>query len=222
MASNRRRMVFLAALFCVALRAMAWLGAAPPDFQNELWIPNLNEPTVITFLPDGRLLAAQRDGVIRLALPGANQLQPAPLLTLTNIDITGGERGLVGLTPDTDFTTNGYIYAFYTAASPLRDRVSRFTVSGNTASLASELVLWQDDVAAGEFHHGGTVAIGPDGFLYISTGDHNGPQDSPSLTSYHGKILRISRTGGVPSGTVGDKRGRPTSGVPPHASKRLS
>ena len=73
----------------------------------------------------------------------------------------------------------------------LRDRVSRFTVTGNTASLASELVIWQDDVSPGLYHHGGTVAFGPDGLLYISTGDHLEPADSQSLTSYHGKILRV-------------------------------
>ena len=82
----------------------------------------------------------ERDGSVLVAQPGATQVDPVPLLAMSNIDISGGERGLVGITLDPGFAGNGWFYVFYTAASPLRDRVSRFTASGNTVVPGSELV----------------------------------------------------------------------------------
>ncbi len=183
----------------VGLLAIAAPSAVPTGFQNELWISGLNEPTAVAFLPDGRLLVAERGGRVGVAAAGSSQLLPGPMLTITDIDTEGGERGLVGLAVHPQFATNPYIYAYYTSDSPLRDRVSRFTVTGNTASLASELMLWQDNVGAGLYHHGGTVAFGPDGLLYVSTGDQFEPANSQSLTSFHGKILRIGADGAIPA-----------------------
>ena len=169
-------------------------------FQNEILIPNLTEPTGLAFAPDGRMLIMERAGRIRVVQPGTTQPDATPFLQLTNINTQEGERGLVGLALDPGFATNGFYYVFYTAASPLRDRVSRFTASGNTTDLATEQLIWQDDVQAGFWHHGGAVGVGPDGLIYISTGDHfDGPNDSQSLASYHGKILRVNPDGTVPT-----------------------
>ena len=124
------------------------VAAAPPaGFQNEIILSNLNEPTGAVFTPDGRLLVIERDGSVLVAQPGATQVDPVPLLAMSNVNISGGERGLVGITLDPGFAGNGWFYVFYTAASPLRDRVSRFTASGNTVVPGSELVLWEDNEA---------------------------------------------------------------------------
>lgn len=188
-----RLAVLVVALWVSAARPVA----VPEGFQNELWIGGLVEPTVVAFLPDGRLLAAERGGRIWVAAAGASSLAATPLLTITNVDVIGGERGLTGLTVHPLFATNPYIYVFYTAASPLRDRVSRFTVDGDVAVPDSELVLWQDNVDPHLWHHGGTLAFGPDGRLYATTGDHFEPADSQRLTSYHGKVLRLAADGAV-------------------------
>ncbi len=172
--------------------------AAPPGFQNEVLIGGLSEPTGLGFTPDGRMLIIERGGIIRVVQPGAVSVDAQPLLQLTNINTANGERGLVGIALDPVFASNGYYYVFYTANSPLVDRVSRFTATGNTTVPASEFVVWEDNVTAGSFHHGGTVAFGPDGLVYVSTGDHFSAADSQSLQSYHGKILRLRPDGTVP------------------------
>ena len=164
----------------------------------------MTQPTGLAFTPDGRMLILERLGTIKVVQPGLTQVNATPFLTLSNINTAQGERGLVGITLDPDFATNGYYYVFYTADSPLRDRISRFTASGNGTVAGSEVVIWQDNVNAGFWHHGGTIAFGPDGKLYASTGDHfdqtaGANHVSQKLTSYHGKILRLNKDGTIPT-----------------------
>ena len=116
----------------------------------------------------------------------------------TNIN-TQGDRGLVGITLDPNFATNGWYYVYYSADSPLRERVSRFTASGNGTVAGSESIIWQDNRPSEIEHHGGTVAFGPDGMLYVSVGDHFIASDAQLLTNYHGKILRMRSDGTVPT-----------------------
>src|SRR5512139_547228 len=194
--------IVVLALSFVILRAA---NAQPPvGFESQTLIIGLDQPTGLTFTPDGRMFIIERTGAIKIVQPGAAQVDATPLLTLTNINTDQGERGLVGITLDPNFAANGYYFIFYTANSPLRDRVSRFTASGNTTVPGSEVAIWQDNVDAAFWHHAGTVAFGLDGKLYISTGDHfdgnSGPAHaSQRLDSYHGKILRVNSDGTVPT-----------------------
>lgn len=190
-----------------AFAIVAQLAQAQPPagFQNEPWIAaGLTLPTAMEFLPDGRMLIAEFTGRVVIAQPGATEIDPAPVLQLINVideDATaGGERGLVNLIADPAFASNGYIYLFYTAGSPQRDRVSRFTMTGNSASLASEVVIWQGvEDSNSTDHHGGGMLFGADGRLYISTGDNGDPASCQSLTSDHGKVLRLNGDGSVPA-----------------------
>jgi glucose/arabinose dehydrogenase len=200
---SRRRFTY----FSVVAATILWIvGVAPlraavgPNFVSETLIAGLTEPTAIKFLPDGRMLILSRYGTIQQVQPGASAVDPTPFMTVTNVDTDQGERGLTGIALDPSFNTNHFFYLFYTAATPLRDRVSRFTMVGSTGSAASELVVWQDDVTSPLWHHGGDVQIGPDGKLYISIGDgfDRGNEVQP-LTSYRGKILRVNVDGTIPT-----------------------
>ncbi len=181
--------------------------APPPPaagFSNDAVLLGLDQPTSITFTPDGRMLVTERAGRVRVTLPGRNSYEPTPFLQLANVEATVGERALVNLALDPGFASNGYYYVFYTRGSPLRNVVSRFTATGNTTSLATERVIFEDSTAAPDVHHGGGLVFGTDGRLYIAVGDG---QDSSAgtthvsqrLTSYRGKVLRLNPDGSVPA-----------------------
>src|SRR4026209_1884347 len=90
------------------------------------------------FAPDGRLFVCQQGGQLRVIKNGA--LLGPPFLTVTVS--SSGERGLLGVTFDPDFTTNHFVYVYYTATTPaIHNRVSRFTASGDVAVPGSETIL---------------------------------------------------------------------------------
>lgn len=170
-------------------------GILPAGFSLSTVLSGvLTEPTTIEFLPDGRLLIAERNGRIRIYQNGILVDPPAIELPANTL---GGERGLVGLTRDPSFTTTNYLYCYWTTNEP-RNRVSRFTLSGNTINPASELVLWENVNLAGEYHHGGALAFGPDGNLYIATGDQFNSGTAQPLSTEDGKVLRVQPNGTIP------------------------
>jgi glucose/arabinose dehydrogenase/PKD repeat protein len=169
-----------------------------PSFTVDTLVTGLNEPTELVFTPGGRLWIAERTGKIKILQPGATAVDTTPLIDLPNIYAATDERGVLGLTLDPDFATNGFFYVHYTH-STLFNRVSRFTAVGNTADPASEVVLWQNDQQSAIYHSGGTITFGPDGYLYIAVGDRLDPQSSQRLDAFSGKILRIARDGSVPT-----------------------
>lgn len=175
-------------------------------FQNEILATGFDLPVVIKFLPDGRMLVVEFKGIVKVLPAPYTQADPTPFLQLTNVAPVGVaiDYGILDLALDPDFSTNHYYYIFYTAASPHRDRLSRFTANASlTGTIAgSELVLYQDpndDVAEND-HHGGAINFGNDGKIYLTTGDHyNNPGEAQLLTSPRGKILRINPDGTVPT-----------------------
>ncbi len=198
--------VVIALLTATMLAAEAAEAALPAGFARSTVGGPLSLATTLALAPDGRIFVGQLTGEIRLIEGGV--LQAAPLLALAVAN--QGERGLVGLTLDPAFATNGFLYVYYTTLEP-RNRVSRFTVVGNTASPASEVLIWQNPATAGEFHHGGCIRFGPDGNLYISTGDQFFSANAQSLFTEHGKILRVTPSGAIPAGNpfVGVPGARP-------------
>ena len=167
-------------------------------FQHEIVATGFNLPTVLKFLPDGRMLIGELGGKIWILQPGVSQVDPVPFLQLADVG-AGGERGLNDVVLDPDFVNNGHYYVFYNRGSTNRDRVSRFTASGSTTNLSTEFVVYQDDDAAEDEHHGGSLNFGFDGKLYVTTGEHFIPQEAQSLRSYRGKILRINKDGSSPT-----------------------
>ena len=160
---------------------------------NQNWITGVNGATAFAQAPDGRFFVAQQGGALRVVKNGA--LLGTPMLTLT-VD-SSVERGLLGVAVDPNFTSNGFIYVYYTTTEvSTHNRVSRFTVTGDVA--ASELKLVELPTLGAGNHNGGAVHFGIDGKLLVGVGDNANSANSPNLSSVLGKILRFN-TDGTPA-----------------------
>lgn len=156
--------------------------------------------TSMEFAADGRIFVAERGGRVRVIKNG--QLLPTPFLTVSVA--LNGERGLSGITLDPNFKTNGYVYIYYTRANePIKNRLSRFTVSATNPDVAdpnSEKILIDDIGSDSGIHNGGALHFGKDGKLYVAVGDGGSFRaNAQILTNLSGKILRINPDGTIPN-----------------------
>lgn len=152
----------------------------------------LDVPWGIGFLPDGSALVTERDAgtVVRVEPDGAVSEAGA----VPGVE-PGGEGGLLGLAVDPDFPEEPYVYVYLTTAQD--NRISRFEYDTGTGELAEDEVVF-DGIPAAANHNGGRLAFGPDGLLYAATGDAADPGLAQDTDSPAGKILRMTREGGVP------------------------
>jgi glucose/arabinose dehydrogenase/Ca2+-binding RTX toxin-like protein len=193
------------------------LPVVPPQFEDRL-LTTVAGPTGLAFTPDGRMLITSKGGLLRVYKDGA--LLP-PALDIRAKVCTERDRGVLGVAVDPSFATNRYVYLYYTykkfgvcdlqtSLSPV-NRVSRFVLAdSNVVNPASEVVLIDNIPQPGGFHDGGDLHFGKDDYLYVTSGDggcdwqgnsgcnelNDASRDQHVLL---GKILRITRNGGIPA-----------------------
>ena len=157
-----------------------------------------DNPTFVT-APSGdeRLFVVERDGIIRVLQNGtAGTPLAVPWLDIRARVFTGGEGGLLSMAFDPDFGRNGYFYVYYTDLQQ-NIVVERFGTSQlpNVADATSGLVILRIPHPQYTNHFGGLVAFGPDGLLYVGTGDGGGAGDpfgnAQNLAVMLGKLLRV-------------------------------
>lgn len=200
-----RRFRSVVALACLAVAAPTALvtqattanaATVPSGFADTRVAGSITAPTDVVDLPDGRMLVTGQGGTLTVIAANGTKVA-APALTLSVC--IGSEQGLLGVERDPDFATNHYIYLYYgyDPGSGCRNRVSRFTMTGDSA--ATEFVLIDNILSQATNHEGGDLQFGKDGMLYISSGDDaNGTAYSHNLGDLRGKILRINPDGSIP------------------------
>jgi glucose/arabinose dehydrogenase len=171
-------------------------GQVPPGFTDTLVIGGLNQPTACEFAPDGKLFILLKGGTVQIFKNGSMVSTPALNLQVTD----NSERGLLGVTFDPAFTSNRFIYLYYTTpGSDPKNRVSRFVVNGDTIDRNSERIIVDGIRSDAGNHNAGWTQFGRDGKLYIATGDGGAnSQLAQSLSSINGKILRVNSDGSIP------------------------
>lgn len=152
---------------------------------------NLNIPWEIAFLPNKDLLLTERPGTLKRV--GKVNLS----LQLKEVEAVG-EGGLLGLTLHPQFKKNHWLYLYFTTKinNSLINRVVRYQFIKNRLQQPRVIV---DKIPAGAVHNGGRIGFGPDGYLYITTGDAGQPQRAQDIHSLAGKILRVAADGSVPT-----------------------
>ena len=171
-----------------------------PEFTNERVVSGLVQPIDTVTLPDGQMLVLEKGGAVKILDPQAANPVAAPYLTLTDIN-TAGERGLISIALDPNFEANGFFYLYYaydndpTGAG--RFRISRFVHDVDHAHLEEEKVVWEaNEDIRDRNHYGGSFGFGPDGYLYLATGDiFDDPASAQDLTSWAGKVIRLDPAG---------------------------
>ncbi len=227
-------------LFILTVLFVPRLNAADEAFEPDRLTPTtlatgLVRPMELEVAPDGRIFFIELSGKLRIFHPETQKITEAGTLTVT----TQQENGLIGIALDPDFANNQHIFLQYSPPDFSGQHVSRFTMKGDTLDLASEKRLLKfEEQRLQCCHHAGSLEFGPDGCLFIATGDNTHPggdskgfapiderpdrmpwdaqKSASNKFSYNGKVLRIKPksdgTYEVPDGNLFPKDG--SKGIP--------
>lgn len=195
----------------------------------------LVRPMELEVAPDGRVFFIELNGTLRIFHPKTQKITEAGSLEVTNQQ----ENGLIGIALDPNFAKNQHLFLQYSPPDFSGQHVSRFTMKGDTLDLESEKRLLKfEEQRLQCCHHAGSLEFGPDGCLFIATGDNTHPggdskgfapiderpermpwdaqKSASNKFSYNGKVLRIKPKGDgtyeVPDGNLFPKDG--SEGIP--------
>ena len=173
-------------------------GAAVVE-NVQLIAGGLVAPWAMDLAPDGRLFVTERPGRVRIIQLGqGGGLRADPWATLPVAQRPGTEKGLLGIALDPSFAQNGFVYLYYSyaASGGTRNRVVRMRDQGGRGT--EETVLL-DGIPGSDSHDGGRLRFGPDGKLYVTTGDAENGANAQSTATPAGKTLRINKDGSIPA-----------------------
>lgn len=182
-------MVLLLALAaaCLLERSDTWGPDGRVPLRAETVASGFEVPWSFAFLPGGDVLVSERPGRVRLLREG--KLLAAPVLRIDTAETAEG--GVLGIAVNPKDASQLFLYA--TVPGP-RNELQRWKLSADHTRATLDKVLL-DDIAAARVHDGGRIRFGPDGMLYVGTGDARRPPRSQDPRSHNGKILRVSPEG---------------------------
>ncbi|MBL0747088.1 ThuA domain-containing protein [Nocardioides baculatus] len=199
-----------------------------PSFEKVALDENTTNPMELAIADDGRVFYIDRAGAVKIILPSNGSVVTAGTVPV----YTGQEFGLLGIALDPDFATNNHVFLYYAPQGTASiDRISRFTMNGNTLDLSSAVTILDVPVQRNECcHAGGSMEFDHDGNLYLATGDNTNPFDSngfnpiderpgreawdaqrtsANTNDLNGKVLKIKPSAGggytIPAGNLFDE-----------------
>ncbi|PBS11992.1 glucose dehydrogenase [Lysobacteraceae bacterium NML93-0792] len=162
-------------------------------------VATFNEPWALAFLPDGSLLVTEKSGVLKhVTLPGgeAHEISGVPEVAYA------GQGGLGDVVPHPQFAQNGLVYFSYAEDGDggRGAAVARARLDADAGALQDVEVIWrQVPKVSGNGHYAHRIAFGPDGMLWISSGDRQKFDPAQDMTSNMGKLVRLNDDGSVPA-----------------------
>jgi len=207
----------------------------PERLSKITLVSDLNRPMELEVAPDGRIFFIELDGAFRVLNSKSKEVTEIKKFEVAR----KGEVGLIGLALDPAFQKNNWVYLQYSPIGLTSQRTSRFTLDGNKIVEGSEKILIEFHEPNGTgAHHAGSLEFGPNGCLFIATGDNTSPggdskgyapiddrpdrlsfsaeKSSSNPFSHNGKILRIrplaNGTLEIPNGNLFPKDG--SKGLP--------
>ncbi len=198
-----------AAVLAAAVVAAACARAALPDVSSarelptrsgatlrvETFVSGLEVPWSMAFTSPERLLVTERPGRVRIVEKGS--LLPKPLAALADVEASG-ESGLMGLALAPDYPASRLLYLAYAYDAP-RGSAVRIVRFRDGADALSQRTVILEGIPAARYHAGCRLRFGPDGKLYVTTGDATDRKIAQDLKSLGGKTLRLNPDGSVPA-----------------------
>ena len=206
--SNQAIMAAIRLLIFVSLVVLAGCSGSGVDAENNVFATEssdmkyrvetvaggLEVPWGFAWLPNGNMLITERPGRVRILEHG--KLRPEPVFTVPDVEPTG-ESGLMDITLHPDFAKNGFIYLAYAYNKDAHAvRIVRYKYAQDKFTEPRTII---ENISAAQFHAGTRCRFGPDGKLYITTGDATDRTLAQKTDSLNGKTLRLNDDGTIPT-----------------------
>lgn len=191
-------------------------SACAAPLSKQVVAEGLRDPMEIAIAPDGDLYVTEREGrLLRVHPPtgGMFEIGRLEVEALRNTDPDSGyarEDGLQGIALDPNFADNQRLYLYYSDPEEILNRLSRFQIRDGVLDMTSELTLLEIPTERENrvCHHGGSIEFGPDGLLYLSTGDNTNPFESDGYSPIDDREGRTFTDAMRSAGNTNDLRGK--------------